>query len=158
QDFDSGREVRWCPGCGDYAVLAQLKRVLAEIGADRARTVFVSGSGCSSRIVYYLNTFGFNTLHGRAPTVATGLKLARPGLAVWVVTGDGDGLSIGVGHLLHALRRNVDIKILLFNNETLGLTKGQYSPTSRMGTRSRSSPQGSVEPPLRALEVALAAG
>src|SRR5262245_59292019 len=157
-DFDSGREVRWCPGCGDYAVLAQLKRVLAETGAARERTVFVSGSGCSSRLPYYLSTYGFHTLHGRAPAVATGLKLAQPDLSVWVVTGDGDGLAIGTGHLIHALRRNVDLKILLFNNETLGLSRGQFSPTSRPGTPTRSSPYGSVEAPLRPVEVALTAG
>ncbi len=130
-DFASDQEVRWCPGCGDFSILAQLKKVLAGLGVPRENIVFVSGMGCASRLPYYLNTYGFHGMHGRAPALATGLKLANPGLQVWVVTGDGDGLSIGAGHLVHALRRNVDLKILLFNNETLGLTRGQFSPTSR---------------------------
>jgi 2-oxoglutarate/2-oxoacid ferredoxin oxidoreductase subunit beta len=150
--------VRWCPGCGDFSVLAVMKQVLASLGLPRERLVFVSGVGCSSRMPYYLNTYGFQTLHGRAPTVATGLKLTRPELSVWVVTGDGDGLSIGANHLIHALRRNIDLKILLFNNEVLGLTRGQYSPTSRVGTRTRANPQGSIEEPLRALTLAVATG
>jgi len=158
KDLTSDQEVRWCPGCGDFSVLAVLKQVLASLNIPRERFVFVSGVGCSSRIPYYLNTYGFQTIHGRAPAVATGLKLIRPELSVWVVTGDGDGLSIGGNHLLHALRRNVDLKILLFNNEVLGLTKGQASPTSRAGTRTRSTPQGSIEEPLRPLTVATAAG
>jgi 2-oxoglutarate ferredoxin oxidoreductase subunit beta len=157
KDLATDQEVRWCPGCGDFSVLAQMKKVLAGLGIPRARMVLVSGIGCSGRIPYYLNTYGFNTIHGRAPTIATGLKMCRPDLSVWVITGDGDGLSIGGNHLLHALRRNVDLKVLLFNNETFGLTKGQYSPTSRLGTRTRSSPAGSIESPLRPLSVALAA-
>src|SRR4051794_26863059 len=156
-DLASDQEVRWCPGCGDYSILAQMKKALAVLGVAREKMVFVSGIGCSSRFPYYMNTYGFHTIHGRAPTFATGLKLARPDLQVWVVTGDGDGLSIGGNHLLHAIRRNADLKIVLFNNEIYGLTKGQYSPTSRVGTRSKSTPQGSVENPLRPLSVALAA-
>jgi 2-oxoglutarate ferredoxin oxidoreductase subunit beta len=155
-DFASDQEVRWCPGCGDFSILAQLKKVLAGLNVPRENHVFVSGMGCSSRLPYYLNTYGFHGLHGRAPALATGLKLANPDLQVWVVTGDGDGLSIGTNHLVHALRRNVDIKILLFNNETLGLTKGQHSPTSRAGTRTQTSPEGSWEAPLRPLSMALA--
>jgi 2-oxoglutarate ferredoxin oxidoreductase subunit beta len=157
KDLTADQEVRWCPGCGDFSVLAVLKQALASLGLPRERFVFVSGVGCSSRLPYYLNTYGFQTLHGRAPAVATGLKLVRPELSVWVVTGDADGLSIGGNHLIHALRRNVDLKILLFNNEVMGLTKGQHSPTSRLGTRTRSTPQGSVEEPLRPLTVAVAA-
>jgi 2-oxoglutarate ferredoxin oxidoreductase subunit beta len=157
KDFASDQEVRWCPGCGDYSILAQMKKALATLGVPREKMVFVSGIGCASRFPYYMNTYGFHTIHGRAPTFATGLKLARPDLQVWVVTGDGDGLSIGGNHLLHAIRRNVDLKIILFNNEIYGLTKGQYSPTSRVGTRTKSSPQGSLEPPLRPLSVAIAA-
>ena len=157
KDLASDQEVRWCPGCGDFSVLAVLKQVAASLGALREQLVFISGVGCSSRLPYYLNTYGFQTLHGRAPTVATGLKLIRPELSVWVVTGDGDGLSIGGNHLIHALRRNVDVKILLFNNEVMGLTKGQYSPTSRAGTRTRANPCGSVDEPLRPLTLAVAA-
>jgi 2-oxoglutarate ferredoxin oxidoreductase subunit beta len=158
KDFATDQEVRWCPGCGDYAVLKTVTKTLAEVGASRKNTAFVSGIGCCSRFPYYVDTYGFHTIHGRAPAVATGLKLANPELDVWVVTGDGDGLSIGGNHLLHALRRNVGLKILLFNNEIYGLTKGQYSPTSRPGTRSPSSPRGSVESPLSAGEFALGAG
>src|SRR5215217_6483525 len=157
QDFASDQEVRWCPGCGDYSILAQMKKALSTLNFPREKMVFISGIGCSSRFPYYMNTFGFHTIHGRAPTFATGLKLARPDLQVWVITGDGDGLSIGGNHLLHAIRRNIDIKIILFNNEIYGLTKGQYSPTSRPGTRSKSTPTGSFESPLRPLSVALAA-
>jgi 2-oxoglutarate ferredoxin oxidoreductase subunit beta len=157
KDLASDQEVRWCPGCGDYSILAQVKKALAPLGVAREKMVFVSGIGCASRFPYYMNTYGFHTIHGRAPTLATGLKLARPDLQVWVVTGDGDGLSIGGNHLLHAMRRNVDLKIILFNNEIYGLTKGQYSPTSRVGTRTKSSPQGSVENPLRPLSVAIGA-
>src|SRR6187401_2025031 len=157
KDFATDQDVRWCPGCGDYAILAAVQKTLADVGVTRENTVFVSGIGCSSRFPYYLNTYGFHTIHGRAPAIATGLKLARPDLQVWVVTGDGDGLSIGGNHLLHALRRNVDLKIILFNNEIYGLTKGQYSPTSLVGTLSKSTPQGSVESPLRPLSVALSA-
>jgi len=157
-DFDTDQEVRWCPSCGDYAILAVLKQVLADLGLPRERFAFVSGIGCASRLPYYLNTFGFHTLAGRAPTIATGLKLACPDLSVWVITGDGDGLGHGLNHLVHAMRRNVDLKILLFNNEVHGLSKGQFSPTSRLGTRTRSSPQGSIEQPMRPLELALSAG
>lgn len=157
QDFASDQEVRWCPGCGDYSILAQMKKALSTLNFPREKMVFVSGIGCSSRFPYYMNTYGFHTIHGRAPTFATGLRLARPDLQVWVVTGDGDGLSIGGNHLIHALRRNVDIKVLLFNNEIYGLTKGQFSPTSRLGTKSKSSPQGSIDAPVRPLSVALAA-
>jgi 2-oxoglutarate ferredoxin oxidoreductase subunit beta len=157
KDLTSDQPARWCPGCGDFSVLTQFKAVLAALGLPRERVVLVSGSGCSSRLPYYVNTYGFHTLHGRAPAVATGLKVARPELSVWVLTGDGDGLSIGTSHLVHALRRNVNLKILLFNNETLGLTRGQTSPTARPGTRTSSSPEGSFEPPLRPLSVALAA-
>jgi 2-oxoglutarate ferredoxin oxidoreductase subunit beta len=157
KDLATDQEVRWCPGCGDFSILAQMKKVLASLGIPREKMVLVSGIGCSGRIPYYLNLYGFNTIHGRAPTIASGLKMCRPDLSVWVITGDGDGLSIGGNHLLHALRRNIDLKILLFNNETYGLTKGQFSPTSRLGTRTRSSPAGSIENPLRPLSVALAA-
>lgn len=157
KDFASDQAVRWCPGCGDYSILAQMKKVLATLNIPREKMAFVSGIGCSSRFPYYINSYGFHTIHGRAPTFATGLKLARPDLHVWVVTGDGDGLSIGGNHLLHAMRRNVDIKVILFNNEIYGLTKGQYSPTSRIGTESKSTPAGSVEIPLRPLSVAIAA-
>ena len=157
QDFASDQEVRWCPGCGDYSILAQMKKALSTLNFPREKMVFVSGIGCSSRFPYYMNTYGFHTIHGRAPTFATGLRIARPDLQVWLVTGDGDGLSIGGNHLIHALRRNVDIKILLFNNEIYGLTKGQFSPTSRLGTKSKSSPQGSIDSPVRPLSIALAA-
>ncbi len=157
KDFASDQDVRWCPGCGDYSILAQMKKALAAVGYPKEKTVFVSGIGCSSRFPYYLDTYGFHSIHGRAPTLATGLKVANPELQVWIVTGDGDGLSIGGNHLIHTLRRNVDVKILLFNNEIYGLTKGQYSPTSRFGTRTKSSPQGSVDNPLRALSLAIGA-
>ena len=158
KDFASSQEVRWCPGCGDYAVLKVVTRMLADVGAKPENTAFVSGIGCASRFPYYLETYGFHTIHGRAPAVATGLKLANPELDVWVVTGDGDALSIGGNHLLHALRRNAGLKILLFNNEIYGLTKGQYSPTSRPGTRSPSSPGGSVDNPVSPGQFALGAG
>jgi 2-oxoglutarate/2-oxoacid ferredoxin oxidoreductase subunit beta len=157
QDFASDQEVRWCPGCGDYSILAQMKKALSTLNFPREKMVFVSGIGCSSRFPYYMNTYGFHTIHGRAPTFATGLRLARPDLQVWVVTGDGDGLSIGGNHLIHALRRNIDIKVLLFNNEIYGLTKGQASPTSRLGTKSKSTRLGSIDTPVRPLSVALAA-
>ena len=158
KDFATDQEVRWCPGCGDYAILKSVQKTLADLEADPANTVFVSGIGCSSRFPYYMATYGFHTIHGRAPAFATGIKLANPKLDVWMVTGDGDGLSIGGNHLLHVLRRNVDIQILLFNNEIYGLTKGQYSPTSRPGTRSPSSPGGSIERNLNPCNFALAAG
>jgi 2-oxoglutarate ferredoxin oxidoreductase subunit beta len=156
-DFASDQEVKWCPGCGDYSVLAQTKRILAKLGYDKSNTVFVSGIGCSSRFPYYMGTYGFHSIHGRAPTVATGLKLARPELNVFIVTGDGDGLSIGGNHFLHLMRRNVDVKIILFNNRIYGLTKGQYSPTSEHGKKTKSSPLGTVEPPIRPISVALGA-
>jgi 2-oxoglutarate ferredoxin oxidoreductase subunit beta len=158
KDFASDQEVRWCPGCGDYAILKATQKALADTAGDPAKTVFVSGIGCSSRFPYYLATYGFHTIHGRAPAIATGVKLANPELDVWIATGDGDGLSIGGNHLLHVLRRNVDLQILLFNNEIYGLTKGQYSPTSRPGTRSPSSPGGSVEQPVSPAMFALGAG
>ena len=140
KDFATDREVRWCPGCGDYSVLKAVLQALANSGSTPENTVFVSGIGCASRMPYYVDTYGFHTIHGRAPAVATGVKLANPELEVWVVTGDGDGLSIGGNHLLHVCRRNVDVNVLLLNNEIYGLTKGQFSPTSRRGTRSPSSP------------------
>ncbi len=158
KDFATSQEVRWCPGCGDYAILKTVTKTLAEVGARPENTAFISGIGCASRFPYYVETYGFHTIHGRAPSIATGLKLVQPELDVWVVTGDGDGLSIGGNHLVHALRRNVGIKILLFNNEIYGLTKGQYSPTSRVGTRSPSSPEGSIDAPLVPGRLALGAG
>jgi 2-oxoglutarate ferredoxin oxidoreductase subunit beta len=158
KDFASSQEVRWCPGCGDYAILKAVQKALADGGARPENTAFVSGIGCAARFPYYVNTYGFHTIHGRAPAVATGLKLANPDLDVWVVTGDGDGLSIGGNHLMHALRRNVGLKVLLFNNEIYGLTKGQYSPTSRVGTRSPSSPRGSVDTPVSPGRFALGCG
>ena len=156
KDFMSDQEVRWCPGCGDYAILAQMQKILPDIGVEKEKIVFVSGIGCSSRFPYYMNTYGMHTIHGRAPTFATGLKTSNPDLSVWVITGDGDGLSIGGNHLLHCLRRNVDVKIILFNNRIYGLTKGQYSPTSLTGHRTKSSPLGSIDFPLNPLTVALA--
>ena len=156
KDFVSDQEVRWCPGCGDYAILAQMQRLLPDLGIPREKLVFVSGIGCSSRFPYYMNTYGLHTIHGRAPTLATGLKVANPDLHVWVITGDGDALSIGGNHLLHVLRRNVNVNILLFNNRIYGLTKGQYSPTSPPGKVTKSSPMGSVEQDLNAISVALA--
>ncbi|MBK9071967.1 MAG: 2-oxoacid:ferredoxin oxidoreductase subunit beta [Myxococcales bacterium] len=158
KDFESNQDVRWCPGCGDYAILATVQRTLAQLGVARETTTFISGIGCSSRFPYYMNTYGFHTIHGRAPAIATGLKMARPELDVWVVTGDGDGLSIGGNHLMHALRRNVGLKIMLFNNQIYGLTKGQYSPTSAVGTKAASTPMGSLDYPINPLALALAAG
>lgn len=158
KDFATDQEVRWCPGCGDYAILKAVQKTLADVQADPDKTVFVSGIGCSSRFPYYMQTYGFHTIHGRAPAVATGVKMANPELDVWIVTGDGDGLSIGGNHLLHVIRRNVDTQILLFNNEIYGLTKGQASPTSAIGTRSSSTPEGSVDAPLDPIKVALGAG
>jgi 2-oxoglutarate ferredoxin oxidoreductase subunit beta len=156
-DYASDQEIRWCPGCGDYSILAQMKKVLAKIGADRSKTVFISGIGCSSRFPYYMNTYGFHSIHGRAPTFATGLSLARPDLDIWMVTGDGDALSIGGNHFMHLIRRNMNLRVLLFNNRIYGLTKGQYSPTSEQGKKTKSSPMGSVETPLRPISVAIAA-
>ena len=155
RDFASDQDVRWCPGCGNNAILAQVQKTLPELGIPRENIVMVSGIGCSSRFPYYMNTYGIHTIHGRAPTVAMGLKCARPELQVWVVTGDGDGLAIGGNHFTHALRRNVDINILLFNNRIYGLTKGQYSPTTPPGIRTLSSPDGSIENPVNTVGVAI---
>jgi 2-oxoglutarate ferredoxin oxidoreductase subunit beta len=158
KDLESDQDVRWCPGCGDYAILATVQRTLAQLGVKRENTVFISGIGCSSRFPYYMNTYGFHTIHGRAPAIASGLKITRPELDVWVITGDGDGLSIGGNHMIHALRRNMDLKIILFNNQIYGLTKGQYSPTSALGTRAPSTPTGSIDHPLNPISLALGAG
>ncbi len=158
RDFQSDQEVRWCPGCGDYAILKAVQRVFPQLGIPREKFVIVSGIGCSSRFPYYMDTFGFHSIHGRAPAIATGLKTARPDLDVWVVTGDGDSLSIGGNHLIHTLRRNVGLKILLFNNRIYGLTKGQYSPTSEVGKRTSSTPYGSLDPPFNPMALALGAG
>jgi len=158
KDFASDQEVRWCPGCGDYAILKAVQKVLPTLGVPRERFVFVSGIGCSSRFPYYMSTYGFHTIHGRAPAIATGVKLANPDLDVWLITGDGDGLSIGGNHMLHVLRRNVDLQILLFNNQIYGLTKGQYSPTSRLGSGTPSTPEGSLDAPLLPCRFALGAG
>jgi 2-oxoglutarate/2-oxoacid ferredoxin oxidoreductase subunit beta len=157
KDFVSDQEVRWCPGCGDYSILAQTQKLMPDLNVPRENIVFISGIGCSSRLPYYMNTFGFHSIHGRAPTIATGLKASRPELSVWVVTGDGDALSIGGNHILHVLRRNVDLQIILHNNEIYGLTKGQYSPTSEIGKRTKSSPYGTIDAPLRPLSVAIGA-
>jgi 2-oxoglutarate ferredoxin oxidoreductase subunit beta len=158
KDWESDQEVRWCPGCGDYAILKAVQRTLPELGCDPAKTVFVSGIGCSSRFPYYVASYGFHTIHGRAPAFATGIKLANPELDIWLVTGDGDGMSIGGNHTMHFLRRNINAQILLFNNEIYGLTKGQYSPTSRVGTPSPSTPLGSVDSPAQPCAFALGAG
>lgn len=157
KDFESDQEVRWCPGCGDYAILKQTQKVMPELGLPREKVVFISGIGCSSRFPYYMHTYGFHTIHGRAPAIATGLKASRPDLMVWVITGDGDALSIGGNHILHALRRNIDLKIVLFNNRIYGLTKGQHSPTSEMGKRVKSAPMGVPDAPLNPLSVAIGA-
>jgi 2-oxoglutarate ferredoxin oxidoreductase subunit beta len=157
KDFKSDQEVRWCPGCGDYAILAAVQSFLPELGLRRENIVFVSGIGCSSRFPYYLNTYGVHSIHGRAPAIATGLAASRPDLSVWVVTGDGDALSIGGNHLIHALRRNVNLKILLFNNRIYGLTKGQYSPTSELGKITKSTPMGSLDHPFNPISLALGA-
>jgi 2-oxoglutarate ferredoxin oxidoreductase subunit beta len=156
-DFKTDQEVRWCPGCGDYAILAAVQGFLPELGLKRENIVFVSGIGCSSRFPYYMNTYGMHSIHGRAPAIATGLSTSRPDLSVWVVTGDGDALSIGGNHLIHALRRNVNLKILLFNNRIYGLTKGQYSPTSEVGKVTKSTPMGSLDHPFNPVSVALGA-
>ena len=156
EDFVSGQEVRWCPGCGDYSILATMQRVLAKFNVPREKYVFVSGIGCSSRFPYYMNTYGFHTIHGRAPTIATGLRCVRPDLSIWIVTGDGDGLSIGGNHLLHCMRRNMGVNILFVNNRIYGLTKGQYSPTSPVGQITKSSPYGSIDHPVNALCIAIA--
>ena len=156
-DFASDQDIRWCPGCGDYSILAQVKKILPHLGVPKENIVFVSGIGCSSRFPYYLDTYGFHSIHGRACTIATGVKTVRPDLHVWVATGDGDALSIGGNHLVHAIRRNIDLTILLFNNRIYGLTKGQYSPTSEKGKRTRSTPDGSIDYPLQPLSVAIGA-
>ena len=158
KDFASDQEVRWCPGCGDYAILASVQSVFPDLGIPKEKFVVVSGIGCSSRFPYYMNTFGFHTIHGRAPAVATGIKIANPDLSVWLVTGDGDALSIGGNHIIHLLRRNLDIKVLLFNNRIYGLTKGQYSPTSEIGKRTKSTPYGSLDRPFNPLAVGIGAG
>ena len=149
KDFQTDQEVRWCPGCGDYTVLASVQGFLAELGRPREEFVFISGIGCSSRFPYYVNTYGMHSIHGRAPAIASGVATTRPDLSVWVVTGDGDALSIGGNHLIHALRRNINLKILLFNNQIYGLTKGQYSPTSEVGKSTKSSPFGSIDYPFK---------
>jgi len=158
KDLASNQEVRWCPGCGDYAILSAAQQTFAELGVPREKFVIVSGIGCSSRFPYYMNTFGFHTIHGRAPAVATGIKVANPDLSVWIVTGDGDALSIGGNHVIHLMRRNVDVKVLLFDNRIYGLTKGQYSPTSEVGKRTKSSPFGSIDRPFNPVSLALGAG
>jgi 2-oxoglutarate ferredoxin oxidoreductase subunit beta len=155
KDFQTDQEVRWCPGCGDYAILSAVQQVFPELGIPREKFVIVSGIGCSSRFPYYMNTYGFHTIHGRAPAVATGLKLAQPDLEVWVATGDGDALSIGGNHTIHMLRRNVGLKVLLFNNRIYGLTKGQYSPTSEFGKKSKSTPYGSADRPFNPISLAI---
>lgn len=154
-DFASDQDVRWCPGCGDYSILAQMKKILPSLGMPQEKFVFISGIGCSSRFPYYMNTYGVHSIHGRAPAVATGLKVVRPDLSVWVITGDGDGLSIGGNHLMHAIRRNLDINIILFNNRIYGLTKGQYSPTSPLGKVTKSTPMGAIDNPLHPLSIAI---
>ncbi|MGY8957031.1 MAG: 2-oxoacid:ferredoxin oxidoreductase subunit beta [Alphaproteobacteria bacterium] len=158
RDFATDQEVRWCPGCGDYAILKAVQNTLAQLEADPKNTVFVSGIGCAARFPYYMETYGFHTIHGRSPAVATGVKLSNPDLDVWVVGGDGDMLSIGGNHTMHAIRRNVDVQLLLFNNQIYGLTKGQYSPTSKIGTKSPSTPMGSVDNPVSAAQFALGVG
>jgi 2-oxoglutarate ferredoxin oxidoreductase subunit beta len=158
KDFSSDQEVRWCPGCGDYAILSSVQAIFPELGIPRENFVVVSGIGCSSRFPYYMNTFGFHSIHGRAPAVATGIKIANPKLSVWIATGDGDALSIGGNHIIHLMRRNVDIKVMLFNNRIYGLTKGQYSPTSEIGKKTKSTPYGSVDRPFNPLALAIGSG
>src|SRR5258705_9490366 len=153
--FASDQDVRWCPGCGDYSILAQMKKVLPAVGLPPEKTVFVSGIGCSSRFPYYMNTYGIHSIHGRAPAVASGLKVSRPDLSVWVITGDGDALSIGGNHLMHCIRRNLNLNIVLFNNRIYGLTKGQYSPTSVLGQVTKSTPGGVIDNPLHPISVAI---
>ncbi len=155
KDFQTDQEVRWCPGCGDYAILAATQAVFAELGVPREKFVFISGIGCSSRFPYYMNTYGFHTIHGRAPAIATGVKLTRPDLDVWIATGDGDSLSIGGNHTIHMLRRNVGLKVLLFNNKIYGLTKGQYSPTSEIGKKTKSTPFGTADRPFNPISLAI---
>ncbi|HZN55367.1 MAG TPA: 2-oxoacid:ferredoxin oxidoreductase subunit beta [Candidatus Polarisedimenticolaceae bacterium] len=158
KDFASDQEVRWCPGCGDYAILSSVQSVFPELGIPRENFVVVSGIGCAARFPYYMNTFGFHSIHGRAPAVATGVKVANPDLSVWIATGDGDALSIGGNHIIHLMRRNVDVKVMLFNNRIYGLTKGQYSPTSEIGKRTKSTPFGSVDRPFNPISVAIGSG
>jgi 2-oxoglutarate/2-oxoacid ferredoxin oxidoreductase subunit beta len=155
KDFQTDQEVRWCPGCGDYAILSAVQAVFADLGIPREKFVFISGIGCSSRFPYYMNTFGFHTIHGRAPAIATGVKITRPDLDVWVATGDGDSLSIGGNHTIHMLRRNVGLKVLLFNNKIYGLTKGQYSPTSEVGKKTKSTPYGTTDRPFNPISLAI---
>jgi 2-oxoglutarate ferredoxin oxidoreductase subunit beta len=157
KNFQSDQDVRWCPGCGDYSILAQVQRIMPELNVKRENTVFVSGIGCSSRFPYYMDTYGFHSIHGRATAIASGLKLARPELSVWVVTGDGDGLSIGGNHMIHLIRRNIDINVMMFNNQIYGLTKGQYSPTSEFGKVTKSTPMGSIDYPFNPASLALGA-
>ena len=157
KDFQTDQEIRWCPGCGDYAILSAVQSVFADLGIPREKFVMISGIGCSSRFPYYMNTFGFHTIHGRAPAIATGLKIARPDLEVWVATGDGDSLSIGGNHTIHMLRRNVGLKVLLFNNRIYGLTKGQYSPTSEIGKKTKSTPYGTSDRPFNPISLAIGA-
>ncbi len=154
-NYASDQDVRWCPGCGDYSILAQMKKIMASLAIPQEQLVFISGIGCSSRFPYYMNTYGVHAIHGRAPAVATGLKSVRPDLSVWVITGDGDALSIGGNHLIHAIRRNLDINIVLFNNRIYGLTKGQYSPTSPLGQITKSTPMGAIDNPLHPLSIAI---
>src|ERR1700687_2363528 len=156
KDFASDQEIRWCPRCGDYSILAQMKKVLPTLGIPREKVVFVSGIGCSSRFPYYMNTYGFHSIHGRAPAIATGIKCANPDLSVWVITGDGDALSIGGNHFIYAIRRNLDINYILFNNRIYGLTKGQYSPTSELGKKTKSAPMGVIDYPINPLSLAIA--
>ncbi len=158
KDFQSDQEVRWCPGCGDYAILSAMQQVFPKLGIPKEKFVVVSGIGCSSRFPYYMDTFGFHTIHGRAPAIATGIKLANPELSVWIATGDGDALSIGGNHIIHALRRNIDLKVLMFNNRIYGLTKGQYSPTSEQHKKTKSTPFGSLERPFNPIALGLGAG
>ena len=157
KDFESDQEVRWCPGCDDYVILRSMQKALPEMGVKREDVVFISGIGCSSRFPYYMNTYGMHSIHGRAPAIATGVKLANPNLSVWVITGDGDAMAIGGNHFIHVLRRNIDLNIILFNNEIYGLTKGQFSPTSLVGQKTKSSPYGNTQPPFVAGELALGA-
>ena len=158
KDFESDQDVRWCPGCGDYVVLSQVQKLLPTLGIPREKFAFISGIGCSSRFPYYMETYGMHSIHGRAPAIASGLKLSRPDLSVWVVTGDGDALAIGGNHFIHAMRRNMDMKIILLNNRIYGLTKGQYSPTSEIGKKTKTTPQGSIDRPFNPLALALGAG
>lgn len=158
KNFETDQDVRWCPGCGDYSILAQTQRILPDLGIPKEDFVFISGIGCSSRLPYYMNTYGFHTIHGRAPTIAAGIKATQPKLSVWVITGDGDALSIGGNHFIHLMRRNLDINVLLFNNRIYGLTKGQYSPTSERGKKTYSTPMGSIDNPFNPINLALAAG